>query len=102
MPAADDDSNARTCFIIMPYGKRDDGGEAIDFDRLYADVLRGPVAALGVAPVRCDEIMRAGSIHKDMFVHIATAAVAIVDLTLLNPNVFYELGVRHALRPSVT
>lgn len=101
--AAVDEHNAKTCFIIMPYGKRaDGGGEAFDFDRLYADVLRGPVAALGLAPVRCDEIMRAGSIHKDMFVHIATAEVAIVDLTLLNPNVFYELGVRHALRPSVT
>ena len=37
-----------------------------------------------------------------MFSHIAMDDVVLVDITTANPNVFYELGVRHALKPSVT
>lgn len=93
----------KTCFVIMPFGtKRDAAGTEIDFDRVYRDLIHEPVEAMGFTPVRCDEIQHPGSIHQDMFKHIATDALAIVDITMLNPNVFYELGVRHALRPSIT
>jgi O-acetyl-ADP-ribose deacetylase (regulator of RNase III) len=93
----------RVCFVIMPYGeKRAAEGAVIDFDLVYRDVIQEPVEALGLACVRSNEIERAGSIHEEMLEHIATAAVAIVDITTLNANVFYELGVRHALRPGVT
>jgi O-acetyl-ADP-ribose deacetylase (regulator of RNase III) len=96
-------SEARTCFVIMPFGERADGaGGTIHFDRVYEELIDKAVSGLDLDVVRSDDIMRAGTIHLDMLRHIATAAVAIVDLTLLNPNVFYELGVRHALRPSVT
>jgi hypothetical protein len=44
----------------------------------------------------------AGNIHRRMFQLLWTADVALVDLSLLNPNVFYELGIRHALRRSMT
>jgi O-acetyl-ADP-ribose deacetylase (regulator of RNase III) len=37
-----------------------------------------------------------------MFKHIFESEVAVVDITLLNPNVFYELGIRHALNKHVT
>ena len=93
----------KTAFIIMPFGKKKDTeGNEIDFDLVYTDVIQEPVEAAGFQPLRCDQIMQAGSIHQDMFTHIATDDLAIVDITLFNPNVFYELGVRHALRPSVT
>jgi O-acetyl-ADP-ribose deacetylase (regulator of RNase III) len=93
----------KTAFIIMPYGKRKDAeGNEIDFDLIYRDVIQEPLEDLGFEPLRCDEIEQAGSIHEDMFKLIATAEVAVVDVSMLNPNVFYELGVRHALRPSVT
>src|SRR5688572_5435797 len=93
----------KTCFVIMPFGtKRDAAGTEIDFDAVYRDLICGPVEAMGFKPIRCDEIQHAGSIHQDMFKHIATDDLAIVDITMLNPNVFYELGVRHALRPSIT
>ena len=52
--------------------------------------------------IRCDEIAEAGWIHSKMFEYIFSADVAVVDITSLNPNVFYELGVRHALKKSVT
>lgn len=93
----------RPCFVIMPYGKKKDAkGNEIDFDVVYKELIQEPIEALDLNPVRCDEIAQAGSIQTDMFEHIANDDVVIVDLTTLNPNVFYELGVRHALVPFVT
>ena len=48
---------------------------------------------------RADEIQKTGSIITDIVTQIATSFIVIADLTDLNPNVFYELGVRHALSP---
>lgn len=93
----------KTAFVIMPFGKKADvNGETIDFDVVYQDIIQEPLEDLGFAPLRCDEIEKAGTIHRDMFQHIAGDELAIVDLTMLNPNVFYELGVRHALKPAIT
>lgn len=93
----------RTCFVIMPFGKRTDAdGQVLDFDLVYRDVIQEPLETVGLKYERCDDIQKAGLIHQDMFQHIAAADVAIVDITTLNANVFYELGARHALRPGVT
>lgn len=92
----------KTCFVIMPFGTREVSGTKIDFDSIYRDLIHDTVEAMGFRSVRCDKIQHAGSIHQDMFTHIATDALAIVDITMANPNVFYELGVRHALQPSIT
>ena len=92
-----------TCFVIMPFGKKQNiKGEIIDFDEIYKEIIQQPIKAAGLEPLRCDDIEQAGSIHRDMFKHIAQDKVAIVDLTNLNANVFYELGVRHALNKNVT
>src|SRR5829696_1836409 len=92
-----------TCFVIMPFGKKQNiKGEIIDFDEVYKEIIQEPIKAAGLKPLRCDEIEQAGSIHQDMFRHIVQDEVAIVDLTNLNANVFYELGVRHALKKNVT
>jgi nudix-type nucleoside diphosphatase (YffH/AdpP family) len=93
----------RTCFVMMPYGKKTDSdGNVIDFESVYSEVIVESVEAMGFEVVRSDKIPQAGGIHKDMFTHIAVDDLAIVDLTNSSPNVFYELGVRHALKPSVT
>jgi tetratricopeptide (TPR) repeat protein len=47
---------------------------------------------------RADEEQRAGDIRTDMFQELLLADLVVADLTLDNPNVWYELGVRHALR----
>ena len=93
----------KSCFVIMPYGKKSDADHSeIDFDYIYTEVIQEPVERAGLNCIRCDELEEAGSIHDDMFTYIASAEVAIVDITTLNPNVFYELGARHALKKSVT
>jgi len=93
----------KTCFVIMPFGeKKDLDGKSINFDKIYKDFIKGAVAELGIECVRCDEIAETGWIHSKMFKHIFEADVAVVDITALNPNVFYELGIRHALNKHVT
>jgi len=53
-------------------------------------------------PVRADEEKTGGIIHKPMFERLLLCEYAIADLTTANPNVFYELGVRHTARPRTT
>ena len=58
--------------------------------------------SLGIDCDRCDEIIDTGSIHAKMFHGIFEADVAVVDVSFLNPNVYYELGIRHALNKYTT
>ncbi len=93
----------KKCFVIMPFGKKNDiDGTEVDFDHVYHELIEKAVEGLGVDCERCDEMINTGSIHKVMFRGIFDADVAVVDITSLNPNVFYELGVRHALHKYVT
>jgi O-acetyl-ADP-ribose deacetylase (regulator of RNase III) len=92
------------CFAIMPYGKKKDvDGKEIDFDEIYDFIIKAAVEKLeGFECIRCDDIDEPGWIHKRMIQHIIEDRVAIVDTSTLNANVFYELGVRHALQKGVT
>lgn len=93
----------KNCFVIMPFGKKNDlDGNLIDFDYIYQDIIKDAVESAGLDCVRCDEIIDTGSIHFKMFHGIFEADVAVVDITSLNANVFYELGIRHALNKFVT
>ena len=93
------------CFVIMPFGDKPDPGQdgkVIHFDEIYQMFIKSAVEELGIKCVRCDEIGESGWIHSKMFTHIYDSEVAVVDITALNPNVFYELGVRHVLKKNVT
>src|SRR5512135_654402 len=91
------------CFVLMPFGtKPDAGGGQIEFDAVYHQVFRPAVDAAGLHPVRADEEQVGGIIHKPMFERLLLCDYAVADLTWANPNVYYELGVRHALRPYST
>src|SRR3712207_4025663 len=88
-------------FIVMPFGrKKAADGTEVDCDRIYEDYLRPAVEAAGLRPHRADAERRGGSIHADMFQDLLLAEFVVADLTLDNPNVWYEIGVRHALRAS--
>ncbi|MEK8030565.1 tetratricopeptide repeat protein [Ideonella sp. DXS29W] len=86
-------------FIAMPFGaKPGPHGGLIDFNRVLDDLLRPALEDAGCEVFRADEEMRAGDIRVDMFQELLVADLVIADLTLPNANVWYELGVRHALR----
>lgn len=53
-------------------------------------------------PFRADEEKLGGIIHKAMFERLLVDEFAVADLTTSNPNVMYELGIRHAARPRTT
>lgn len=97
------DPSLPLCFVLMPFGKKQDGkGRDIDFDDLYDRVYRPAIQRAEMDPLRADEERDGGVIHKPMFERLVLCPYAIADLTLANANVFYELGVRHATRPYST
>lgn len=96
-------ASTRRAFVIMPFGKKKlpDGTE-IDCDDIFQHLLRPAIVAAGLAPHRADADRRGGSIHLDMFLDLLLAEFVVADLTMDNPNVWYEIGVRHALRAGGT
>jgi hypothetical protein len=84
----------------MPFGqKRDISGVLINFDSIYKDLIAPSIEEAGLQPLRADEEVTGGIIHKPMFERIILCEYAVADLTTANANVFYELGIRHAVRP---
>lgn len=86
-------------FVVMPFGSKPAAdGQLIDFNRVYAEYIAPALEAAGLRPFRADREMRGGDILADMFQELLIADLVVADLTVDNPNVWYELGVRHALR----
>ena len=86
-----------TCFVIMPFGKKTIDNVKIDFDLVWKLLIREAGEAAGFEIERADSSLDHGHISSSMIQDIYKADVAIADVTIHNPNVFYELGLRHAL-----
>jgi hypothetical protein len=91
----------RECFVIMPIGS----GDAYQVYRnRYEHIIQPAVEGLRIDGqqvfrcVRADFVAKTGSITRDLLGRLYRSDAVVADLTDLNPNVFYELGVRHALR----
>ena len=89
-------------FIIRPFGKRKGGGFELDFDKVESDLIWPALQKLGAEGRTTGEILEAGNIRIDMFQELLVADVVIADITMNNPNAFYELGIRHALQEKRT
>lgn len=97
------DALAPLCFVLMPFGRKmDASGRVTDFDAVYERIIAPAAADAGLEPIRADEEKIGGTIHKPMFERLMLCQYAVADITGANPNVFYELGIRHALRPRST
>jgi O-acetyl-ADP-ribose deacetylase (regulator of RNase III) len=90
------------CFVVMPYGKRPVEDVEIDFDVIFDQCIAPAATAAGFEVVRSDREVASGVIMPRLFDSIYSADLVIADLTYQNPNVYYELGLRHALRPRGT
>lgn len=87
----------KKCFVAMPI--KAPGTDLYKHYRAMFDSVIAPTArSFGYETKRADDFQHAGAITKDIIVPLATWDLVVADLTDLNPNVFYELGVRHALR----
>jgi hypothetical protein len=91
------------CFVIRGFGeKKDAKGQPINFDNVHQELIMPALRACKLSGDTTVEVVGAGQIQQDMFQLILQADVVVCDVTVHNPNVFYELGVRHALRKKHT
>jgi MAP3K TRAFs-binding domain len=93
-----------TCFVVMGFGVKTDPqtGRKLNLDMSYENIIKPAVEAAGLKCIRADEIQHAGVIDVPMYEQLLQADLVVADVSTMNPNAFYELGVRHALRPFTT
>jgi len=87
----------KICFVISPIGE-DDTETRKRSDQVLKHIITGAVEQLGYEVIRADKISEPGIITHQILQHIVDAPLVIADLTERNPNVFYELALRHAIR----
>jgi hypothetical protein len=90
-------SEKKICFVISPIGE-DDSETRKRSDQVLKHIITGAVEQLGYDVIRADKISEPGIITHQILQHIVDAQLVIADLTDRNPNVFYELALRHAIR----
>jgi tetratricopeptide (TPR) repeat protein len=99
-------------FVVMPFGIVDipSGGSPeqkefhadrvrVDFNRVFGELIAPALKKAGCEPFRADGEVSVGEIRTDMFFELVTADVVVADLSVPNPNVYYELGIRDAISP---
>ena len=95
-------------FVVMPFSTRKpvgfDGQEIephreINFDHVYDHLFVPALKQAGYEAFRADSEVGAGDIRTDMFFELVTADLVVADISILNANVFYELGIRHGVCP---
>lgn len=108
-----------TAFIIRPFGTKDvllsgkedvvDGAKVrvsklmtINFDEVHQKLIAPALHRLHIEANTTEAVIEAGNIREDMFHLLMTADLVVADMTFHNPNVFYELGIRHAFRDKFT
>ena len=85
-------------FIVRPFGVKN----GIDFDRVESELIRPALVVLGLDGGTTGEVIEAGNIREDMFRLLLVSDLVVADISLDNPNVYYELGIRQALREKRT
>ncbi len=87
-------SSDDTCFVMMPF--------AAPLGDYYSKIFEPAITKAGLKPMRADDdIFGTGKIIDQIWSGINSAKVLIAELTSRNPNVYYELGLAHALRKPV-
>ena len=92
--------NAKRCFVIAPIGE--EGSDTrVRSDQILSYVIRTVATKFGFDVTRADEITEPGIISTQILERVINDPLVIADLTERNPNVYYELAVRHATRKPV-
>lgn len=85
-------------FIVRPFGEKN----GVNFDEVQAKLILPALNRAGINGYTTGVILEAGNIRQDMFQLLLTSDLVIADISIHNANVFYELGIRHALRAKRT
>ena len=70
---------------------------SVNFDEVYDLLYKPALTKAGCVPFRADKEQAAGDIRTDMYFELVTADIIVADISVLNANVFYELGIRHGV-----
>lgn len=94
----------KNCFVIIGFGPKPDleTGRIIDLDKTFENLIKPTFDELDIDCFRAKEIRHTGIIDVPMYEWIYKADIVVADVSTLNSNALYELGVRHALRPNTT
>src|SRR5574340_305842 len=97
------------CFVMMPFGKKDEYKRCEDesnfvFNYIICNAIKEIKKRenTSIEVIREADKKNAGNINKSILKNIASADICIVDITGLNPNVFFELGIRYSLKLKTT
>ncbi|MBA2851164.1 hypothetical protein HNP86_001295 [Methanococcus maripaludis] len=91
----------RSCFIITPIGQAD-SADRRNAEGLIKSTIRPALEKLGFTKIdAAHEISTPGSISSQIFSRLIDDDLVVANLTGLNPNVMYELAVRHAVAKPV-
>jgi hypothetical protein len=92
----------RTCFVIGPIGNKfaahgsDERAAYEESLEVWEEVVLPACNSYSLDPIRSDGLARPGEITEQIFRRLRDDDVVIADLTGANPNVMYELGLRHS------
>ena len=96
----------KNCFVIIGYGKKTSYANGklrnLDLDETFSVLIKPVFESLGISCYRAIDKNLNASIDKVMLQEIKNADIAIADISTLNANVMWELGVRHSLKPHHT
>ena len=103
---ATDPTNGKqqTCFVVTGFGNKTDfsTGRVLNLDKTFEQIIQPSFDQVNVNAFRAIDANTAGGIDSIMYHWLYEADIVIADLSTLNANVFYELGVRHAQKPNTT
>jgi hypothetical protein len=85
-------------FIVRPFGTK----EGINFEDVQKNLISPALATCDIQGGTTVPFLQAGNIRTDMFQQLLVADIVVADISIHNANVFYELGIRHALQPKRT
>jgi tetratricopeptide (TPR) repeat protein len=96
------EAEMRRAFVAMPFGQKTYKRRKVDCDATFAKVIVPVLEDADLAWEREDRRLDAGIIHIGMIEQLGNADIVVVDTIAANPNVFYELGLRHAFADKTT
>jgi hypothetical protein len=89
---------AASMVTLLPKGVDAPPAVEVDFDAVQRRLLEPALALIGIRGKTTAADIAAGNIREDMFNRLLTADLVLADVSIHNPNVFYELGIRQAFR----
>jgi len=91
------DTFENICFYVTPIGE-ENSEQRKHSDLFLESIVEPALKPLGLIVKRADQIDKPGTITKQIIEYIYKSKLVIADLSYHNPNVFYELALRHAFR----